>query len=72
MSSKKSDFLYKTELCLNFSKNVTCPHWPNCKFAHGTSELRSISPDCIESEMGIDISTYRTRPCFDYVATGSW
>jgi len=57
---------------MNFVSKIPCPHWPNCKFAHGNSEIRSITLEDIESEMGVDINFYRTRPCFDYVSTGSW
>lgn len=31
---------YKTELCLHFRENDTCPHGTRCLFAHGLAELR--------------------------------
>lgn len=62
----------KLELCQSTLKGVTCPFGKMCNFAHHTSELE-LTTLRQRAEAGIiDIHTYRTRPCIDYVMTGSW
>jgi hypothetical protein len=62
----------KLELCQSTLKGVTCPFGKMCNFAHHTSELELTTLRQRAKAGIIDIHTYRTRPCIDYVMTGSW
>ena len=59
---------YKTELCQHILNGKSCPHGAGvCMFAHSESERRQkIIPDYQR------MITYRSRACFDCVATGKW
>lgn len=60
---------YKTEMCQNV---YDCKMGPKCHFAHNEEELRY--KRVLERDKAglIDAKTFRTRPCLDHVATGSW
>jgi hypothetical protein len=62
----------KLELCQSTLKGITCPIGKMCNFAHDTSELELTTLRQRAKAGIIDIHTYRTRPCLDYVMTGSW
>ena len=63
----------KTELCLKYAKNLECPFWPNCNFAHGEHELKYKKLfELQKAGLVEDVSTYRCHPCASWVATGAW
>ena len=65
--------LLKTEYCDKFPNVSACPHGDKCHFAHSEDEL--VLKTLLERrDAGVikDIETYRTRPCFTFVSTGSW
>ena len=39
---------YRTKLCDNFMNGRACPYAPNCAFAHGDHELRSVEVNLTE------------------------
>ena len=57
-----------TELCKYFIQGNLCPLGYKCNFAHRKHELKSKKL----TDLKVDFTTYRTRNCFDWVATGSW
>jgi len=61
----------KTELCRYYLQGVVCPFKEMCSYAHGEHELRdAVLSDLVEDLSGAKL--FRSRPCFDWVATGSW
>ncbi len=71
-STSDSRRLIKTEMCASISLGVACAFGNKCKYAHHADEL-SLQTLVERDEAGlIDIETFRTRPCLDYVMTGSW
>ena len=63
----------KTELCLNYAQGKECPFGSRCNYAHGENQLKY--KKLIElKEAGLveDVTIYRSRPCFSWVATGAW
>lgn len=62
----------KTELCKHVvAGSNLCPYKERCAFAHSISELKF----CKFSDYVADLdeaSFFRSRPCFDWVALGSW
>ncbi len=61
----------KTELCRFFATNQPCPFSEQCSFAHGQADLKH----CLFSDYVTDLSEaifFRSRPCLDWVAMGSW
>jgi hypothetical protein len=62
----------KTELCkYAVAGSNLCPYKERCAFAHSISELKF----CKFSDHVADLdeaSFFRSRPCFDWVALGSW
>jgi hypothetical protein len=62
----------KTELCRYIvGGSNLCPYKERCTFAHSISELQS----CKFSDYAADLdeaSFFRSRPCLDWVASGSW
>lgn len=60
----------KTELCENMRKTGKCEYGTKCSYAHGKHELQLTK--LYERENLEDISTFRSRPCPDWVSTGSW
>lgn len=51
---------YKTELCRPFQESSFCRYGDKCQFAHGLSELRSLSRH----------PKYKTEPCRTFHTTG--
>lgn len=59
---KKRIPYYKTEMCQNWLRDPRhfCEYGPQCDYAHGREELRARRLP----------STYKTKPCRDFAATG--
>ncbi len=77
MKSQKActhKFKYKTALCKNFESFGCCQYGDQCNYAHGFAELRgkTLGERQVCGMVGGDVMTFRTRPCFDHVSTGSW
>ena len=62
----------KTELCQNFMTGKSCKYGRKCNYAHGHHELKLTKLKERHEAGLLDAATYRTRPCFDHIATGSW
>lgn len=64
--------IVKTELCSAILDGRPCKFGSKCNFAHNESELR-YQTIVERHEAGlIDGEIWRTRPCFNHVATGDW
>jgi len=59
----------KTVMCENILRSRYCSHGKACKFAHSKQELRT-ETYAQANLWGLCKNTYRSRPCFDFVATG--
>ncbi len=50
-----------------------CKYGEGCRYAHSQSELRG---QTVREKMKAgnihDPNTFRTRPCFDFISTGTW
>lgn len=64
--------LLKIGLCLSFPNIYECKFGSKCNYAHSYEEMSLNTLVARHVEGLIDMETYRTRPCFDYVATGDW
>jgi hypothetical protein len=63
----------KTELCTHFARERFCPFGDRCTYAHGEEELQMTNlMDLHRAGLVEDVETYRTKPCWTWVATGSW
>lgn len=59
-------------MCMYIARGRTCPFGNTCNYAHYPSDVKLASfKNRIELGL-IDNETYRNKPCFDFVATGSW
>lgn len=59
-TAKNKSVLYKTQLCRKFAQTGYCRYGNKCQFAHGVSELRSVS----------DHPLYKTAKCNTFRLTG--
>ena len=64
--------LIKTELCETFPNVHECPFGAMCNYAHNYKELALKTLKERYDNGLIDINTFRTRPCFTFIATGDW
>ncbi len=69
---RKSFFKKKIEMCKNILLGNDCPFGDKCVFAHKKEELQLTKLKERHDAGLLDANTYRTRPCFDHVSTGSW
>lgn len=60
----------KTEMCKNVEHCAFRP--TRCIFAHDEEELKYKTILERHNNGQINKETYRTRPCFDHISTGSW
>jgi len=72
MSASSKKKLMKTEYCKFILNNEPCKFGNTCHFAHSESELQYKTLYERHDAGLLDKETMRTRPCFDFVATGSW
>jgi hypothetical protein len=64
--------LVKTEFCKYIINNEVCKFGSFCNFAHSKEELNYKTLFERHDAGLLDKNTLRTRPCFDFVSTGSW
>lgn len=63
----------KTELCMHYRRGNECPFGEKCTYAHGEEELQLTGlMEMQRAGLIEDAETYRTKPCWTFVATGSW
>jgi hypothetical protein len=70
--TNKKGNLMKTEFCKFILKNQRCKFGSLCNFAHSEREMNYKTLFARHDAGLLDKETLRTRPCFDFVATGSW
>ena len=68
----KNNRRVKTELCMHYEANKTCPFGDMCTYAHGLEELKQGKLLDLHQAGLLDKDTYRTKPCWTWAATGSW
>ena len=62
----------KTEMCFHYANGRPCPYGADCTYAHGEEELQMTKLVDLHHAGLIDVESFRTRPCFTWIATGSW
>ena len=64
----------RIELCHSVKAGLVCRYGDACKFAHDRSRLPSTLKDLVQLNQikKEDVMTYRNRPCFDFISTGTW
>jgi len=62
---------FKTQLCKTFMAGKICRFGDGCHFAHGDEELQCKTLFEADKAGLLDKRTFCTRPCFDWVSTGS-
>ena len=64
----------RTELCHAVKAGIVCRYGDACKFVHDRSRLPITLKDLVllNQIKKEDIMTYRNRPCFDFISTGTW
>ena len=62
----------KTELCGSFPFVEDCLYGKNCNYAHCKEELTLTLLVERHEEKMLDKETFMTRPCLNFVSTGSW
>ncbi len=64
----------RTELCHSVKAGLVCRYGDACNFVHDRSRLPSTLKDLVllNQIKEEDVMTYRNRPCFDFISTGTW
>ena len=58
--NKKTNALYKTEICRNWDESGECRYGRSCQFAHGGAELRTVQRHC----------QWKTKTCLAWINGG--
>ena len=58
--NKKTNALYKTEICRNWDESGECRYGRSCQFAHGSTELRTVQRHC----------QWKTKTCLAWINGG--
>ncbi|PIC49428.1 hypothetical protein B9Z55_008041 [Caenorhabditis nigoni] len=61
---------WKTQLCHHFTVGACCPRGPNCQFAHGIQELRTVAQNRAMKEQKTS-EKRKTKLCANFSKSGS-